>query len=613
MVITTSGTIATFKTRTPKDIKSLKVYFGPIQEGSGEPSPTNVRPISGRTGLEVVACGRNLLDLSDYAEQTSNSKGITFNTLADGSVIVNGKSTDTNTGSIKNYVINKSNLPPGRYYCSTGQFVRSVNGHVYMYPYTWDNATSSRIKQWDGTTVMDFQPSGKYCEMLLPDEMKYDGKLRLIALRCYPGKTAENERFYPSIINSIENPDNISWEPYNARNLTVDWTSEAGTIYGGYVDLISGELVKTKYAINPLDCSIYLDSETDDAYNIYLSFDWQSANLKPIAHTAISNRFSRTVNPIQIGGLDNYNSIYLGLPKSELTTVDLDGARKWFEDNPTIIVYDLTVPIVYNLVGQQLNTLVGRNNIWGVDCDTIEVSYDFEDLLDMTKTRQKVLRACQIYKTKLPPGYIEYDWLEGVGSSNSRIDTGVPGNDTTLQIDCTFMPVALNNNSYYGVFGNYVNENDSYCWRIILQSNTSSNFNCGFYVTMGNNSPGGGGTEALYPTNNAAPMEGVKCNVIMAYGEATMYAARTHHVTRPFATKNENATHICIGGMRVTSTGGTAVFRYYNFKFSSQGKLIRDYRPCVRTKDNKAGFYDMVNYTFNPSIGSVDFVAGNDT
>ena len=51
MVITTSGTIATFKTPSSKPIQSLKVYFGPIQSGSGDPSPNNVRTISGKTSI----------------------------------------------------------------------------------------------------------------------------------------------------------------------------------------------------------------------------------------------------------------------------------------------------------------------------------------------------------------------------------------------------------------------------------------------------------------------------------------------------------------------------------------------------------------------------------
>ena len=42
----------------------VKAYFSPVQSGSGDPSPSNVRPISGWTGCEVTRCGKNLYPYS---------------------------------------------------------------------------------------------------------------------------------------------------------------------------------------------------------------------------------------------------------------------------------------------------------------------------------------------------------------------------------------------------------------------------------------------------------------------------------------------------------------------------------------------------------------------
>lgn len=41
-----------------------KVSWEPTQEGSGEPSPDNIRPISGRDSVTVERCGENLLDVA---------------------------------------------------------------------------------------------------------------------------------------------------------------------------------------------------------------------------------------------------------------------------------------------------------------------------------------------------------------------------------------------------------------------------------------------------------------------------------------------------------------------------------------------------------------------
>lgn len=44
----------------------VSVDFAPIQEGAGDPSPENVRPIKAREGVTVERCGENLLDESRF-------------------------------------------------------------------------------------------------------------------------------------------------------------------------------------------------------------------------------------------------------------------------------------------------------------------------------------------------------------------------------------------------------------------------------------------------------------------------------------------------------------------------------------------------------------------
>ena len=48
-----SGPIASFRCPTEAEIRSLKVHFSPKQEGTGDPSPENVREIVGWDGVEV--------------------------------------------------------------------------------------------------------------------------------------------------------------------------------------------------------------------------------------------------------------------------------------------------------------------------------------------------------------------------------------------------------------------------------------------------------------------------------------------------------------------------------------------------------------------------------
>lgn len=45
-------------------LDSIRNSFAPVQSGSGDPSPSNIRPISGWTGAKLTRCGNNLLNLS---------------------------------------------------------------------------------------------------------------------------------------------------------------------------------------------------------------------------------------------------------------------------------------------------------------------------------------------------------------------------------------------------------------------------------------------------------------------------------------------------------------------------------------------------------------------
>lgn len=56
---TATGNPATFTTDIKKPLEALTVTFNPVQEGSGTASPTNVRPITGLSSVEIKHSGKN--------------------------------------------------------------------------------------------------------------------------------------------------------------------------------------------------------------------------------------------------------------------------------------------------------------------------------------------------------------------------------------------------------------------------------------------------------------------------------------------------------------------------------------------------------------------------
>ena len=51
----------------------VRVSWEPVQEGSGDPSPENIRPITGRDAVSVTRCGKNLIKLQAMQFYANNS------------------------------------------------------------------------------------------------------------------------------------------------------------------------------------------------------------------------------------------------------------------------------------------------------------------------------------------------------------------------------------------------------------------------------------------------------------------------------------------------------------------------------------------------------------
>lgn len=71
---------------------SVKASWDPTQEGSGTPSPENIRPIKGRDSVTVERCGENLIKYP-YSSSSVSRNGLVITSQQDGSITVNGTAT----------------------------------------------------------------------------------------------------------------------------------------------------------------------------------------------------------------------------------------------------------------------------------------------------------------------------------------------------------------------------------------------------------------------------------------------------------------------------------------------------------------------------------------
>lgn len=190
-----------------------KASWEPTQEGSGEPSPDNVRPIKGRDSVTVERCGENLLNIAPFTKLTN--KGITYEYVANGGVHISG----TATAAVDSPVFAVGHLPPGKYYgldagaCLAASIVVQRNGSSL-----WLNA------------------KGVF-EILAGDTIKYWYMI-------VPNGTTIDKTVYPYIVPGTTAP--TTYAPYTGQTATLTLPR---TIYGGTVDTVSGEGQETWKAL----------------------------------------------------------------------------------------------------------------------------------------------------------------------------------------------------------------------------------------------------------------------------------------------------------------------------------------------------------------------------
>lgn len=178
----------------------VKVSWTPAQEGSGDPSPENIRPIKGRTEVKVERCGENLLNIKPF--DTRIQKGVTFEYVPEGGIHIQG----TASASADSPTFPVWHLPPGKYYGLdmgagiAASIVVLRNGR----------------NQWLNTKGI--------FEILAGDVTKY--WYAIVA-----NGTTLNNTIYPYIVPGATAP--TTYTPYIGRTNTLTLPE---TVYGGEVD-----------------------------------------------------------------------------------------------------------------------------------------------------------------------------------------------------------------------------------------------------------------------------------------------------------------------------------------------------------------------------------------
>lgn len=365
--------IASFDDGSDSDVEELIVSIEPVQAGSGEPSPDNVRPISGWDSLRIYVTGKNLFYTQNSANKTHN--GITFTDNGDGTITANG----TATGDA--YVELSSYLHYNGPFIYTGNPSGSSSS-TYRTQARWRNFDNT----WGDWGYIN-GASGNI-------NANHATGFR-IRLQIKSGVTVGNIVFKP-MLRPASDTDN-TFEPYVGTTYPISWQSEAGTVYGGTLDVTTGELVVDR-AIADLGALTY---SLQGTYYYRAAIPNAKVGLPNAFCTArkmvFPNRTAITSSD-ELAPYNNSNNFICGL------SAGYESASAFKESlNGVYLCYEIATPQNIQLSPTQVKTLLGKNNIWVDTGDIIKLDYNAKIFnTDGMDINQWIKHYCTVKDITLP-------------------------------------------------------------------------------------------------------------------------------------------------------------------------------------------------------------------
>ena len=163
--------------------------------------------------------------------------------------------------------------------------------------------------------------------------------------------------------------------------IMIDWTAEAGAVYGATLDVLSGVLTVT-WVIIRADSVDWLQGTSPTEYRKAFSASALSGNGKKFGvANLISNKYVYDVNAeYRIRGSANSQLVTISDPRfvNDPSTFNASLAD-------TQIAYELETPITIYLTPQDVvTTFFGTNNLWA-DCGAVRVTYRADTKLYIEK------------------------------------------------------------------------------------------------------------------------------------------------------------------------------------------------------------------------------------
>lgn len=372
--------IVTFETLEVNKIKTLVINLAPEQDGSGDQSPSNPRPIHGWTGANInFVVWNQAVDISRLTTETIN--GVTFTVNSDGSITVNGTASDDaryplvqipsrrtaskflyrgcpSGGSINTYYIG------GRYIFNTvgridvGQGVLIDDSISLQYSDTISVIIKAGFTANNLTFIPQFYQLTKMFGERVADYIYSLGQTT--------GMLLFKQIFYKNYYAYAAGETKISVASVNNDNYpyaVVNWQDKAGTVYGGTLDVINGVLsvYMVMVDLGTLDWSYRSENEV-----FYVSLDDRKPQSQNEVTNVICEIYKTSSVRVLSSSLDN-NNVCGRTDRKHIMIKDLRYSNaSTFKTamSGVMLAYELETPITYQLTPTEVWSLSRTNNIW---------------------------------------------------------------------------------------------------------------------------------------------------------------------------------------------------------------------------------------------------------
>ena len=161
-----------------------------------------------------------------------------------------------------------------------------------------------------------------------------------------------------------------TYEPYGTT-YPISWQDEAGTVYGGTLNPVTGVLTVTHYYWTENGTANWVKNADGSFFALYSS---------PLSTQAAGVVGWCNYCPYQITfeGLTMFaranNLMFLGKGWGDLYA-DTDALKAAFAATPLQVVYPLATPVTYQLTPTEVLSILGTNNVWVDTNGDVECTY----------------------------------------------------------------------------------------------------------------------------------------------------------------------------------------------------------------------------------------------